>query len=90
MKRKRIPFKRQRATSHYADEVTGEKRRHHLSESVLQRAFKEACIKAGMHLVASAPLFAVGVALGAASLILVSGSNVMPRLVGGVAVIAGV
>jgi integron integrase len=36
------------ATSHYTDEVTGEKRRHHLHESVLQRAFKEARIKAGV------------------------------------------
>jgi hypothetical protein len=80
MRRKRIPFKRLSTTSHYADEVTGEKRRHHFSESVLQRAFKEARIKAGMDLVASAPLFAAGVALWAASLILVSGFNVMPRL----------
>jgi hypothetical protein len=30
------------ATSHYTDRLTGEKRRHHLHESVLQRAFKEA------------------------------------------------
>lgn len=36
------------ATSHYADTVTGEKRRHHLHESVLQRAFKEARLKAGV------------------------------------------
>ncbi len=36
------------ATSHYADRVTGEKRRHHLHESVLQRAFKEARLKAGV------------------------------------------
>ncbi len=36
------------ATSHYTDEVTGEKRRHHLHESVLQRAFKEARMKAGV------------------------------------------
>jgi integron integrase len=36
------------ATSHYADNVTGEKRRHHLHESVLQRAFKEARLKAGV------------------------------------------
>jgi integron integrase len=36
------------ATSHYTDRVTGEKRRHHLHESVLQRAFKEARLKAGI------------------------------------------
>jgi integron integrase len=36
------------ATSHYTDSATGEKRRHHLHESVLQRAFKEARFKAGV------------------------------------------
>jgi integron integrase len=36
------------ATSHYADAKTGEKRRHHLHESVLQRAFKEARIEAAI------------------------------------------
>ncbi len=36
------------ATSHYVDEVTGERRRHHLHESVLQRAFKAARTKAGI------------------------------------------
>jgi len=36
------------ATSHYTDAVTGEKRRHHLHESVLQKAFKEARFKAGI------------------------------------------
>lgn len=36
------------ATSHYTDSVTGEQRRHHLHESVLQRAFKEARLKAGI------------------------------------------
>lgn len=36
------------ATSHYSDRETGERRRHHLHESVLQRAFKEARIKAGI------------------------------------------
>jgi integron integrase len=36
------------ATSHYTDSVTGEKRRHHLHESVVQRAFKEARLKAGV------------------------------------------
>lgn len=34
------------ATSHYTDELTGQRRRHHLHESVLQRAFKEARLKA--------------------------------------------
>jgi integron integrase len=34
------------ATSHYTDRETGQRRRHHLHESVLQRAFKEARIKA--------------------------------------------
>ena len=36
------------ATSHYIDRLTGEQRRHHLHESVLQRAFKEARFKAGI------------------------------------------
>ena len=36
------------ATSHYTDNVTGERRRHHLHESVLQRPFKEARLKAGI------------------------------------------
>jgi len=36
------------ATSHYTDRSTGEQRRHHLHESVLQRAFKEARLKAGL------------------------------------------
>jgi integron integrase len=36
------------ATGHYIDRVTGEKRRHHLHESVLQRAFREARLKAGI------------------------------------------
>lgn len=34
------------ATSHYVDRMNGEKRRHHLHESVLQKTFKEARIKA--------------------------------------------
>lgn len=34
------------AGSHYIDRITGQKRRHHLHESVLQRAFKEARLKA--------------------------------------------
>ena len=36
------------ATSHYTDRITGEKHRHHLHESVLQKAFKEARLKAGI------------------------------------------
>lgn len=36
------------ATSHYVDQETGERRRHHLHESVLQKAFKEARIQAGV------------------------------------------
>ena len=36
------------ATIHYTDTVSGEKRRHHLHESVLQRALKEARLKAGV------------------------------------------
>jgi integron integrase len=36
------------ATSHFTDRVTGEQRRHHLHESVLQRAFREARLKGGI------------------------------------------
>jgi integron integrase len=36
------------ATSHFTDRVTGEKRRHHLHESVPQRAFKDARLGAGI------------------------------------------
>lgn len=36
------------ATCHYVDRETGEHRRHHLHETVLQRAFKEARIRAGV------------------------------------------
>jgi len=36
------------ARSQYTDRMTGEKRRHHLHESVLQRAFKEARLSAGI------------------------------------------
>jgi integron integrase len=36
------------ATSHYADSITGERRRHHLHESVLQKAFRDARLKAGV------------------------------------------
>lgn len=36
------------ATSHYVDRLTGERRRHHLHESVLQRAFKHARLEAGI------------------------------------------
>ena len=36
------------ATQHYTEEATGLRRRHHLHESVLQKAFKEARIRAGV------------------------------------------
>lgn len=36
------------ATSHYTDSETGLQRRHHLHESVLQRAFREARMNAGI------------------------------------------
>ncbi|MGE5816638.1 MAG: integron integrase, partial [Deltaproteobacteria bacterium] len=36
------------ATSHFTDRVTGERRRYHLHESVLQRAFKEARLQAAI------------------------------------------
>jgi len=37
------------ATSHYIDRTTGEKRRHHLHESVLQKAVKEAARKSSVN-----------------------------------------
>jgi integron integrase len=43
------------ATSHYTDKVTGERRRHHLHESVLQKAVKEAVRQAGITKPASPP-----------------------------------
>lgn len=36
------------AASHYVDSVSGIRRRHHLHESVLQKAFREARLKAGI------------------------------------------
>jgi integron integrase len=36
------------ATSHYIDRITSEKRRHHLHESVLQKAVKQAVRKSGL------------------------------------------
>jgi integron integrase len=36
------------APQHYTDKVTGERRRHHLHESVLQRAVRNAVVKAGI------------------------------------------
>jgi integron integrase len=37
------------ATGRYIDRISGEHRRHHLHESVLQKAFKEARLKAGVY-----------------------------------------
>jgi integron integrase len=45
------------ATSHFTDKVTGERRRHHLHESVLQKAVKEAVQKAGVSKPASPHTF---------------------------------
>ena len=45
------------ATSHYTDRITGEKRRHHLHESVVQRAVKQAVIKTGISKLASCHTF---------------------------------
>jgi len=45
------------ATSHYTDKITGEKRRHHLHESVLQKAVKEDVQKAGISKPASPHTF---------------------------------
>ena len=39
---------RPQSTSHYTDRITGEKRRHHLHESVIQKAVKEAAREAGI------------------------------------------
>ena len=36
------------ATSHYLDRNTGLKHRHHLHESVIQKAFRHAVLQAGM------------------------------------------
>ncbi|MBM4134382.1 MAG: hypothetical protein FJ245_11495, partial [Nitrospira sp.] len=36
------------ATSHYTDSITGEMRRHHLHESVLQKAVRDARLMAGI------------------------------------------
>lgn len=45
------------ATSHYIDRITREKRRHHLHESVMQRAVKQAVVKAGISKPASCHTF---------------------------------
>jgi integron integrase len=45
------------ATSHYTDRVTGERRRHHLHESVLQKAVKEAVRGSGIAKAASPHTF---------------------------------
>jgi integron integrase len=36
------------ASSHFSDRITGEQRRHHIHESVLQKAFKESRLKASV------------------------------------------
>ncbi len=36
------------ASSHYADRTTGARRRHHIHESVVQKAIKDARLKAGI------------------------------------------
>ena len=45
------------APQHYTDRITGEKRRHHLHESVLQRAVRDAVVKAGISKPASPHTF---------------------------------
>ncbi|MGH7784523.1 MAG: integron integrase, partial [Candidatus Binatia bacterium] len=45
------------APQHYTDRITGEKRRHHLHESVLQRAVRDAVVKAGLSKPASCHTF---------------------------------
>jgi len=45
------------ATRHYLDQATGQRRRHHLHESVLQRAVKIAVLKAGISKPASCHTF---------------------------------
>jgi integron integrase len=45
------------ATTHFLDRVTGEKRRHHLHESVLQKAVKEAVCQSGVNKPASPHTF---------------------------------
>lgn len=45
------------APQHYTDRITNEKRRHHLHESVLQRAVREAVVKAGLSKPASCHTF---------------------------------
>ena len=45
------------ATSHFIDRATGERRRHHLHESVLQKAVKEAVRKSGVSKPASPHTF---------------------------------
>lgn len=45
------------APQHYTDRISGEKRRHHLYESVLQRAVRDAVVKAGISKPASPHTF---------------------------------
>jgi integron integrase len=45
------------ASQHYTDRITEERRRHHLHESVLQRAVRDAVVKAGISKPASCHTF---------------------------------
>jgi integron integrase len=45
------------APQHYTDRITGEKRRHHLHESVLRRAVRDAVVRAGVAKPASCHTF---------------------------------
>jgi integrase len=45
------------APQHYTDRISGEKRRHHLHELVLQRAVRDSVIKAGIAKAASCHTF---------------------------------
>ena len=51
------------ATSRYTDSATGEKRRHHIHESVLQKAVKEATRKAGLAKPPRVPIHFVSLSL---------------------------
>jgi integrase len=63
------------ATSHYTDKVTGERRRHHLHESVLQKAVKEAVREAGITKPASPHTFAVPLQLTCLKMVTIFGPS---------------